>query len=222
MADLHGLTPYMQRPVDAVLLAGDLCPDAHQFARDMRPASEVHRRAQRSFFDTRLTALAVLYQAPVYAVAGNHDFGLEGDGDCDSTRIHLLHDEVATLPSGATVWGSPWTSGEHRMAFHEPDDNALAAHWDKCPAGVDIMLTHCPPYGLGDKSDVHFGSESLLSAIHERINPNLHLFGHCHEGRGAWRIGGTLHVNCTLGSHNGWQSQYEPWLLCDSSWKGDA
>ncbi|GAD92769.1 Ser/Thr protein phosphatase family protein [Paecilomyces variotii No. 5] len=53
--------------------------------------------------------------------------------------------------------------------------------------GVDIMLTHGPPYGVLDKvvyGDQHVGCEHLLRAD-MRARPRLHVFGHIHEGYGA-------------------------------------
>jgi Icc-related predicted phosphoesterase len=35
--------------------------------------------------------------------------------------------------------------------------------WSKIPKDTDILITHCPPYGILDKSakDKHGGSKSL-------------------------------------------------------------
>ena len=214
-ADLHGLLPQFGQRVDAILLAGDLCPDAHQIGPHCRVMDPCHLEGQRRFMQAKVSSLATAYDVPVFAVPGNHDFGLVGWSQ-PVPGVTLLVDSLATLPCGATVWGSPWTSSG--MAFNS-DDDSLAGVWDQCPAGVDVMLTHVPPYGIGDDADrVHIGSRSLLAAV-QRIKPRLHLFGHAHERRGCWQVGSTLHVNCTLGSHNGRQSQHGPWLLCDSSWR---
>lgn len=63
--------------------------------------------------------------------------------------------------------------------------------------GVDIMLTHGPPFGILDKvrgssgrMDSSVGCVHLLRAV-KRAAPRLHVFGHIHEGYGKrlvnWR-----------------------------------
>lgn len=69
--------------------------------------------------------------------------------------------------------------------------------------GIDIMMTHGPPYmhldkvGGGDRA----GCQHLLKAI-ARSRPRLHVFGHIHEGWGGERVswpteGGERAVNST-------------------------
>lgn len=56
--------------------------------------------------------------------------------------------------------------------------------------GVDIMLTHGPPYGILDKvkpSNQDVGCEHLRRAV-ERARPRIHCFGHIHEGHGGERV----------------------------------
>ncbi len=46
--------------------------------------------------------------------------------------------------------------------------------------GVDILLTHAPPLGLGDDDDrPHLGIEALHGVI-ESFQPTWHLHGHIH------------------------------------------
>ncbi|KAL2797141.1 Metallo-dependent phosphatase-like protein [Aspergillus keveii] len=56
--------------------------------------------------------------------------------------------------------------------------------------GVDILLTHGPPYGILDQvigSRESVGCKHLYRAV-ERARPALHVFGHIHEGYGARRV----------------------------------
>lgn len=56
--------------------------------------------------------------------------------------------------------------------------------------GVDLMLTHGPPRGVLDtvfRRDEQAGCESLMRAV-RRARPQLHVFGHIHEGYGAGRM----------------------------------
>ncbi|CAK0837215.1 unnamed protein product [Prorocentrum cordatum] len=110
------------------------------------------------------------------------------------------------------VFGSPCqaaTYGEHTMAAftcskedEEGDWAPLLAQGRSGPP-VDILVTHGPPYGIGDLSTDGCpdgsraspgGSRPLLRAVRE-MRPVLHAFGHMHEGYGASTDGLTLFVN---------------------------
>ncbi|OOF97211.1 hypothetical protein ASPCADRAFT_514217 [Aspergillus carbonarius ITEM 5010] len=68
--------------------------------------------------------------------------------------------------------------------------------------GVDIMVTHGPPYGILDQvvpGHVSVGCEHLYRAV-KRARPRLHVFGHIHEGYGAvrkeWSSGNESMIQC--------------------------
>ena len=74
-------------------------------------------------------------------------------------------------------------------AFMKPEAG-LAEVYAAIPEGIDILVTHQPPYGYGDRwvnertgAEEHLGSHALLSAI-ERIKPRLVICGHIHGGHG--------------------------------------
>lgn len=54
---------------------------------------------------------------------------------------------------------------------------------------VDVMMTHGPPMGILDETNTreHVGCEHLLRAA-RRCKPQLHCFGHIHEGWGAQKV----------------------------------
>ena len=75
--------------------------------------------------------------------------------------------------------------------------------WEKIPLDTDIVITHGPPVGQGDKcSSGHYaGCVDLLARIVDDVKPLFHIFGHIHEGYGATTNGTTTFVNastCTL------------------------
>ncbi|WAR05053.1 MPPD1-like protein [Mya arenaria] len=51
----------------------------------------------------------------------------------------------------------------------------LAEKWDKIPDNVDILMTHCPPYGYGEtkKGGVHFINASMCTRGYRPINPAI-------------------------------------------------
>ncbi|KAE8374028.1 hypothetical protein BDV26DRAFT_284604 [Aspergillus bertholletiae] len=109
-----------------------------------------------------------------------------------------------TLANGAsfTVYASPYTPEFCQWAFayersvdrfNAPRSVAEGVFVPPNPVpgdGVDIMLTHGPPYGILDQvvgSHASVGCEHLFRAV-ERAKPRLHVFGHIHEGYGATRL----------------------------------
>jgi hypothetical protein len=54
---------------------------------------------------------------------------------------------------------------------------------------VDVIMTHGPPYAILDATTQgeHVGCKHLLRAV-RRCRPQLHCFGHIHEGWGAKRV----------------------------------
>ena len=60
-----------------------------------------------------------------------------------------------------------------------------------------ILLTHLPPYGTRIDTVYdgrHIGSKAVREII-ETHKPSLHLCGHCHEGIGEEKVGGTASIN---------------------------
>ncbi len=64
--------------------------------------------------------------------------------------------------------------------------------------GVDVLLTHAPPLGVGDEEDpAHQGFEALLDLV-ERLSPKFLIHGHIHpygEARPDRQLGTTTVVN---------------------------
>jgi len=113
------------------------------------------------------------------------------------------------------VWGSPISPEFGDWGFNETPDT-IGHTWDKIPEGLDILLTHGPPHGLGDGNLIggFCGCPKLLQKLKSMKDPpRVHLFGHIHESYGAYRgwwdesSGGskTLFVNASSCTH-----KYEP------------
>ncbi len=61
---------------------------------------------------------------------------------------------------------------------------------------MDILVTHCPPFGILDKANSNKnGGSKALQAISAHRKPKYHIFGHIHEGKGIQKIGQTLYIN---------------------------
>ncbi|GKZ19026.1 hypothetical protein AbraIFM66951_010287 [Aspergillus brasiliensis] len=123
---------------------------------------------------------------------------------------------VFRLNNGAVlrVYASPWTPEFCQWAFAYPREvdrfNANPeGEEEEGPEnpvpdypGVDVMITHGPPYGILDQvvpNHMSVGCEHLYRAV-KRARPRVHVFGHIHEGYGAtrreWSSGNESVIQC--------------------------
>ena len=132
-------------------------------------------------------------------IAGNHDFLFEQRpqtaqgllaGSCT-----YLEDAEATV-GGLRIWGSPWQPWFYDWAFNLRRGRAIRAKWELIPDGIDVLVTHGPPAGHGDRTarGEAVGCEDLRDAI-ARVRPRLHVFGHIHEAYGVTTDEHTTYVN---------------------------
>ena len=197
LSDQHGYFPEIQ-PCDLLIVAGDVCPD-----RVGPYLAQHHPGQQKVWFDQRVRPwLAASPAAHKILTWGNHDWcgqacSFEGDSPdvASSTELQIVVDTATSVPgTGATgrsisVWATPWTRPFMHWAFMRSPE-ALAETYAGIPEGVDVLVSHQPPYGCGDRSvdeqsgEVeHLGSHELLAAI-ARVKPRLVICGHIHGGHG--------------------------------------
>src|SRR5204863_6943239 len=117
-------------------------------------------------------------------VAGNHDWAFQTDrwkARALVSAFTYLEDDEAVI-DGVRFYGAPWQPAFHDWAFNLPRGPALAAVWARIPAGLDVLVTHGPPEGVGDRSPVggRAGCADLMRRVGE-VTPRLHLFGHIHQ-----------------------------------------
>lgn len=160
----------------------DLLVHAGDFSRRGRPA-ELEAFA-RWLADTPATAKVF--------IAGNHDHVCERDPSfaravAERHGVVYLEDETTEL-LGLRIHGSPVTPAFRSMAFNRARGEAIARTWAKIPDSLDLLITHGPPRGLGDRTFTGFraGCEDLLARV-RRAPPRLHVFGHIHEAHGEYR-----------------------------------
>lgn len=143
-------------------------------------------------------------------IAGNHELGWEADLDRNFyrqvpiTKPHFLdkypdliylHNTEVTI-NGVRFWGSPYQPEFYNWAFMKKRGPALAANWAEMPEGIDVLITHGPPYGFGDvnESDNRFGDEDLLKRVLD-VKPQIHCYGHAHHGYGEYFHDGIHFIN---------------------------
>ncbi len=135
-------------------------------------------------------------------IAGNHDWLFERSGHFARTlvphNVFYLEDSGIEI-EGIKFYGSPVSEPFCDWAFNRPEEK-LAQHWAAIPDDIDVLITHDPPYLIGDYvlyDKNHHGSPSLYYEVIQRIKPKYHLFGHIHEGNGIKIIEGTTFINAS-------------------------
>lgn len=173
IADLHGEFPTLEGG-DLLIVAGDLVG---------RSALVAYQ-----YFDKWLREQK--YRKKI-VIAGNHDLYLvDNPYPINSPGVSFLCDS-GTEFEGLKIWGTPWTKtfkgiNPNCTAFCLKDEQELSEKWNLIPKDTDILVTHCPPWGVLDRiryPDYNVGSESLLFKS-TQIEPILHVFGHIHEHGG--------------------------------------
>jgi len=126
-----------------------------------------------------------------FVIGGNHDKYFEKAGKEAIKKVipGYLEDEAANS-SLLSMWGSPVS----RPYKHKGDDlsgddlggngafqNDLKNRMDKTPAGLDVLITHGAPYGVGDMvNGSHVGCPVLAEKV-KAAAPQVHVFGHVHQ-----------------------------------------
>ena len=129
-----------------------------------------------------LSFVVTMARAPVLYVHGNHDTGYavtEPEGcDCIDGKI-VEYRGLRVLGLGGCVWYRP---GDHQYTQKQMAKRIRKLKWDIAKyGGVDIVVTHAPPAGVGDSDDrAHQGFESFLELI-DRYHPMYLLHGHVHK-----------------------------------------
>mmetsp|Transcript_1654 Transcript_1654/g.3838 ORF Transcript_1654/g.3838 Transcript_1654/m.3838 type:complete len:429 (-) Transcript_1654:190-1476(-) len=104
-----------------------------------------------------------------------------------------------------------WITTEHKPVLPVAMTDAVESledAWKRVPVGIDILLTHMPPYGILDNSmGKHIGDKGLLKLV-QRLKPKYHIFGHFHADYGVEKRGETVFVNASTETklHDPWHA----------------
>ncbi len=140
---------------------------------------------------TYLSFLVTMANRPLLYVHGNHDTSYDKNPpegcDCIDDQF-LVYNGVRILGLGGC---KRYRNGNYQYSEKEMRRRIRRLRYQLWRhKGVDIVVTHAPPKGLGDQDDIaHQGFESLLELI-DQYHPQYLLHGHVHMryGQNAQRI----------------------------------
>ena len=133
-----------------------------------------------------LSFIVTVARAPLLYVHGNHDgsYARTPPEGCDCIDDQLIvHNGLRILGLGGCVMYRP---GPHQYTEKQMRKRIRKLRWKLWwHKGVDIVVTHAPPMGVGDGDDrAHRGFEALLKLI-DRYHPQYLLHGHTHLSYGT-------------------------------------
>ena len=148
----------------------------------------------------------------VVCVAGNHDFLLQSR-EFRFAHAKFLEDSLVEI-DGISIYGTPWCPDLSGFAYYATED-LLIEKWRMIPSGIDILITHTPPYGILDfptSGTVHLGCPHLHDEL-RRIKPRLHVFGHVHASHGTHTEGRTRFVNAAIVGGRSFEVLHAPTVM---------
>lgn len=128
-----------------------------------------------------LSFLVTMARCPVLYVHGNHDTTYKNNPpegcDCIDDAL-IVYNGIRILGLGGCLW---YHDGEHQYTEKQMARRISKLHWKiRRLGGVDIVVTHAPPLGVGDEEDpAHKGFETFLELM-ELYKPKYLLHGHVH------------------------------------------
>lgn len=128
-----------------------------------------------------LSFIVTMARAPLMYVHGNHDTAYERippEGcDCIEDDI-VVYNGLRILGLGGCLRYRP---GEHQYTQKQMRKRLAKLRFKLWRhKGVDVVVTHAPPKGIGDGEDrVHQGFEAFIELI-DRYHPKYFFHGHTH------------------------------------------
>lgn len=157
-------------------------------------------------FRDQLKAISQNYSHVIF-VPGNHDRIFEEDfhlaeGLLKETvsNLTILHNSSVQI-LGFNFYGTADQPEFCNWAFNK-DRHELIQSYSNIPENTNILITHCPAYGMLDiicnakpPQGIHVGSNELQYKLQELKNLKLHCFGHIHFSSGLSNINDIYYSN---------------------------
>ncbi len=128
-----------------------------------------------------LSFLVTMCQVPLFYVPGNHDGTYlenppEGCDDIDGRLVTYRGLRILGLGGSMRYRNGPYQYTERQMQLRIMKLRMAIAR----AGGVDLVITHAPPRGLGDLDDMAHRGFSCFVDLIDRYHPLYFLHGHVH------------------------------------------
>ena len=184
-------------------LADEECPALYEYYQPGRLAEYDLIISCGDLNPKYLSFVVTMARVPVLYVHGNHDDRYDRippEGcDCIDDQL-IVYKGVRILGLGGCKM---YRNAPHQYTEEDMKKRIRKLRWKLWRhKGVDIVVTHAPPAGVGDSDDIaHKGFEQLL-ALMEKYHPKYLLHGHVHMSYGTdqtrvRRYGETQVINCS-------------------------
>lgn len=175
-ADTHLATPDLPKG-DLLVIAGDL----------------TYQGSAQEYLMVKEWFKKIKYDFPlgIYYCSGNHDFNpiLGKSLLLEATNAN---DRTYTFQGSKKIHFCPWVPTYGSWAFMK-SEKELEEVYAGIPDGLDLLVTHGPPYGILDQNrrgDL-CGSKALLARLETmKASPKHHVMGHIHK-----HYDGVKHIN---------------------------
>jgi Icc-related predicted phosphoesterase len=224
ISDLHGYLPEIEKS-DILLIVGDISPLEIQF----------NKPKMKAWLETEFAYwIKGLPVDKVYMVPGNHDGYFEGINQmnlaelkqqCNFKLIYLNNSTIVHRHNRIEykIFGTGYCHVFGSWPFMRSDEY-MEEKFKEIPDKVDIILSHDPPYGIGQVDQIlettrwsnqllrHCGNPPLAKRLGE-IEYKLLVCGHIHSGdHDLFEFNGGQVVNVSLKNEN-YQVNYEPFYF---------
>ena len=166
-------------------LADEECPALYEYYQSGRLAEYDLIISCGDLNPKYLSFIVTMARVPVLYVHGNHDVRYDRippEGcDCIDDQL-IVYKGVRILGLGGC---KRYRKAPHQYTEEEMKKRIRKLRWKLWwHKGVDIVVTHAPPAGVGDSDDVaHQGFEELL-VLMDKYRPKYLLHGHVHLNYG--------------------------------------
>lgn len=184
ISDTHGMLPEIPKEARIVIHAGDIGVDHDPI----------------NWFRDVLYPWARKVGKPIYATFGNHDRIGERHAvpaGCPSNLDFLT--DCAVGIQGVNYWFSPWSVQFFDWAYMA-DEATLAKKYARIPDDTEVIVSHTPPNGYGDRNaqKLRCGSTALAERCNALKRLRYVICGHIHEGHGKYLMGDVGVINASI------------------------
>jgi Icc-related predicted phosphoesterase len=135
--------------------------------------------------------------------------------DGSNMSVKYLDHDSCTI-HGVSFFGSPYTPDFGGWAYMIPDEE-LKRKWDQIPEETNVLITHGPPFGIGDFSSYKMenaGCRHLATRVNNLPNLKAHIYGHIHHAYGVTERNKVIYANVSTCS-NRYDGDINPAVVLD-------